>query len=173
VADPREKELPGLTPWCNYGLEPGLRITEAAAQSWERAKTYWAAFQARLRGSRPGAELGITRQMWLVPLLASLATKTWTIASNRRNTVGEASHLAPCNLGRKRRAAAARGCKPAPGQDRPHRRGHEGEPARLLQSYLNETDHLWGIVSNGRQLRILRDNASLTRPAYLEFDLEE
>ena len=31
--------------------------------------------------------------------------------------------------------------------------------------------HLWGIVSNGRVLRLLRDNASLTRQAYVEFDL--
>ncbi|MEJ5222425.1 MAG: DNA methyltransferase, partial [Tepidiforma sp.] len=50
--------------------------------------------------------------------------------------------------------------------------GAKASPHGFLQSYLNETDHLWGIVSNGRQLRILRDNASLTRPAYLEFDLE-
>ena len=28
-------------------------------------------------------------------------------------------------------------------------------------------------MSNGLRLRVLRDNASLTRPAYLEFDLEE
>ena len=41
-----------------------------------------------------------------------------------------------------------------------------------MQSYLNDTDHIWGIISNGKQLRVLRDNASLTRPAYLEFDLE-
>ncbi len=31
---------------------------------------------------------------------------------------------------------------------------------------------LWGFVSNGLQLRILRDNVSLTRQAYVEFDLE-
>src|SRR5262249_19776690 len=32
--------------------------------------------------------------------------------------------------------------------------------------------HLWGFVSNGLRLRILRDNVSLTRQAYVEFDLE-
>src|SRR5690606_31181614 len=34
-------------------------------------------------------------------------------------------------------------------------------------------EYQWGIVSNGRRLRLLRDNASLTRSAYVEFDLEE
>jgi hypothetical protein len=32
--------------------------------------------------------------------------------------------------------------------------------------------YLWGIVSNGLRLRLLRDNISLTRQAYIEFDLE-
>src|SRR5699024_144109 len=46
-------------------------------------------------------------------------------------------------------------------------------PHGLLQEFLNRTsDRLWGIVSNGRTLRLLRDNASLTRQAYVEFDLE-
>jgi hypothetical protein len=43
----------------------------------------------------------------------------------------------------------------------------------LVQEFLNRTeDHLWAFVSNGRQLRILRDNVALSRQAYIEFDLE-
>lgn len=43
-----------------------------------------------------------------------------------------------------------------------------------MQELLNaSTDHLWGIVSNGRQLRLLRDAASLTRPCFLEVDLAD
>ena len=46
-------------------------------------------------------------------------------------------------------------------------------PHSLLQELLNRSDqHLWGIVSNGLCLRLLRDNISLTRQAYVEFDLE-
>src|SRR5439155_3186724 len=46
-------------------------------------------------------------------------------------------------------------------------------PHSLVQELLNRSDaHLWGLVSNGLRLRILRDNASLTRQAYVEFDLE-
>lgn len=42
-----------------------------------------------------------------------------------------------------------------------------------MQELLNRSDtHLWGFVSNGLRLRILRDNVSLTRQAYVEFDLE-
>ena len=45
-------------------------------------------------------------------------------------------------------------------------------PHGLVQEFLNRSDrHLWAIVSNGRLLRLLRDNASLTRTAFVEFDL--
>jgi Eco57I restriction-modification methylase/N-6 DNA methylase len=44
--------------------------------------------------------------------------------------------------------------------------------AFALQDYLNDSDHaLWGLVTNGAVLRLMRDNASLTRPAYIEADL--
>src|SRR5690606_32131851 len=41
----------------------------------------------------------------------------------------------------------------------------------LLQDYLNRSEHLWGIVSNGKLLRLVRQNPKITRPAYVEFDL--
>ena len=46
-------------------------------------------------------------------------------------------------------------------------------PHALVQEYLNRADAaLWGLVANGRTLRLLRDSTSLTRQAYVEFDLE-
>lgn len=47
-------------------------------------------------------------------------------------------------------------------------------PAFALQDYLNDNDDaLWGLVTNGTVLRLMRDNASLTRPAYVEADLAQ
>jgi hypothetical protein len=46
-------------------------------------------------------------------------------------------------------------------------------PAQLLQEFLNASpDHTWGLVTNGRKIRLLRDSATLTRPSFLEADLE-
>jgi hypothetical protein len=43
----------------------------------------------------------------------------------------------------------------------------------MVQEFLNRSEQdLWAFVSNGLKLLILRDNASLTRQAYVEFDLE-
>jgi hypothetical protein len=69
-------------------------------------------------------------------------------------------HLVGCGV---KIDARTRGVKGAAGQS----------PHSLLQELLNRSsDRLWGVVSNGLVLRLLRNNVSLTRQAYLEFDLE-
>ena len=46
--------------------------------------------------------------------------------------------------------------------------------AFALQDYLNAHDEaLWGLATNGTMLRLMRDNASLTRPAYVEANLAQ
>lgn len=44
----------------------------------------------------------------------------------------------------------------------------------LMQELLNASpDHLWGMACNGKNLRLLRDAATLTRPSFLEIDLAD
>lgn len=46
--------------------------------------------------------------------------------------------------------------------------------ATALQDYLNAEDQaLWGLCTNGLSIRLLRDNNSLTRAAFLDFDLQQ
>lgn len=45
-------------------------------------------------------------------------------------------------------------------------------PHTLVQEYLNHTEHLWGLVTNGPVLRLLRDCTFVRRQAYVEFDLQ-
>ena len=45
---------------------------------------------------------------------------------------------------------------------------------RFTQEFLNlRDDFLWAIVTNGRTIRLMRDNPSMTRPSYLTFDVEQ
>jgi hypothetical protein len=65
---------------------------------------------------------------------------------------------------------------PADDLDRPSTHlttdGRKRSAASALQDWLNaEAGTLWGLCSNGARLRLTRDNASLTRPAYIEADL--
>jgi hypothetical protein len=46
-------------------------------------------------------------------------------------------------------------------------------PHAMVQELLNRDDtYLWGILTNGRLLRLLRDSTTLTGQAFVEFDLE-
>ncbi|MDF5727253.1 MAG: N-6 DNA methylase [Rhizonema sp. PD38] len=42
-----------------------------------------------------------------------------------------------------------------------------------MQEYLNKTEHLWAITTNGYRWRLLRDSSLMTRLTYIEFDLEQ
>src|SRR5262249_22829303 len=50
--------------------------------------------------------------------------------------------------------------------------GRRRSAASALQDWLNAGESaLWGLCANGIRLRLMRDNASLTRPAHIEVDL--
>ncbi len=44
-------------------------------------------------------------------------------------------------------------------------------PHATVQEYLNVTEHLYGIATNGHLLRLMRDSGRLVKLIYLEFDL--
>lgn len=45
-------------------------------------------------------------------------------------------------------------------------------PHATVQEYLNVTEHLYGIATNGLSLRLIRDSGRLVKLTYLEFDLK-
>lgn len=161
--------LDGLTP-DSYHL-PGQRLNEAISQTWNRLQGAWASFKAA-RERLPEGDLGtsITRDRWLLPLFAALDYgrletahaveidgKSYSISHCWRNVP---IHLLGCNVSLDHRTPRVAGAARA-------------TPHGLLQVYLNRSkDTLWGFLSNGLRLRILRDNVSLTRQAYVDFDLE-
>ena len=52
--------------------------------------------------------------------------------------------------------------------------GRRRSAASALQDWLNHADDaLWGFCTNGDRIRLMRDNASLTRPAFVEIDLRQ
>jgi hypothetical protein len=165
-----DKSLGGLEE-SSYHLAPGEKIGEATNRAWNRLQAAWANFQAgreKLVGSDTGTSL--TRERWLLPLFQLLDYGRLQVA--KAEEIGEKSyaishawqqtpiHLVGCNVDLDHRIQTAAG-------------GMRSSPHSLLQELLNRSDqHLWGIVSNGLRLRLLRDNISLTRQAYVEFDLE-
>ena len=131
----------------------------------------WQTFQAALaKLPESDAATSVTRERWLLPLFRELdygrlATvpaieingKSYPISHGWQKTP---IHLVGWRIEMDRRTAGVAGAA-------------RTSPHSLVQELLNQSDdHLWGFVSNGQRLRILRDNISLTRQAYVEFDLE-
>src|SRR4029450_10724705 len=113
----------------------------------------------------------ITRERWLLVLLQELGygrvqTATAVEIDGRSYPISHAWGNVPIRLvGCKIRLdTRSRGVAGAAAQS----------PHGTLQELLNRSEErLWGIVSNGLELRLLRDNSSLTRQAFVSFDLEQ
>ena len=165
-----DKQLGGLRPEA-YHLSEGERINEAITRSWNRLYTIWKHFsEASVR--LPDSDLGtsLARERWLLPLFQELGYgrlqtaravevkgKSFAISHGWGHTpIHLVSFRVDLDIKQARVAGAAR-----------------SSPHSLVQELLNTSEaHLWGLVSNGLKLRILRDNASLVRQAYVEFDLQ-
>ena len=168
-----DQALPGMKP-ANFDLAPSERTRDAVTRSWNRLVGLWSSFR-RSEQTLPDSDdraTRLTRERWLVPLLSELGFvgldavqsltpdedgKAYAISHEWRSRVPV--HLMGWRTPIDRRTPGLPGAAKA-------------SPHGLLQEFLNRSDsHLWGIVSNGKVLRLLRDNASLTRQAYTEFDL--
>ena len=158
---------------ADYGLSKSLAVKEELARYWRIASDLHGRYAER----RPRQDLRATQvgvEDWLVPFLRSvLGYDDLTAADSvvREDRVFSLTHRA-CG-----------GAVPLLlvthefDLDRADPRfGHDGRrqaPHGMMQEYLNaEDDALWGMVSNGSKLRILRDNPSLTRPSCIEADLD-
>ena len=164
-----DHDLGGLTPE-SYHLS-GEKLNEAINRSWNRLLGAWAAFSIaaeKLPEGDPGTS--VTREKWLLPLFDEL--DYGRLQTTRAIEIEEKSyaishawdnipiHLVGCGARLDTRTSGVVGAAKA-------------SPHSLMQELLNRSpERLWGFVSNGLRLRVLRDNASLTRQAYLEFDLE-
>ncbi|MHB2018085.1 MAG: Eco57I restriction-modification methylase domain-containing protein, partial [Candidatus Xenobia bacterium] len=164
------RKLDGLGE-ADYHVTPGQKLNEAISDSWNRMLGAWTAFRsAASKLPESDAATSVTRERWLLPLFSELGYgrlqpaksielegKTYPI-SHLWGTVP--IHLVGCGVSLDKRSPGVTGASRTP-------------PHSMVQELLNRAEgHLWAFVSNGLRLRILRDTVSLTRQAYVEFDLE-
>ncbi len=156
----------------DFQLDEKDKLADEIAAAWAIAKANWAAFQQSLdRLPADDVATSVTRNKWAIPLLmclgyAPILTNAETIdnqsyAISHRVEEGEAKpplHIVGCRVGLEKR--------PPSGTPRISAHG-------LMQEYLNRTEHLWGVVTNGYQWRLLRDSNLITRLTYVEFDLQQ
>lgn len=164
-----DPELPGSGP-ASYGLGRGVRLEDAASRKWNALRAAYTSLQEELKELGDQVDPTKATRVWLLTLLEELGYG---------------------------RLAARRGGITVPGHRDPYKVSHQWQdhvpvhllgwktpldrwsggstrvPQSMMQELLNASpDHLWGILSNGRVLRLLRDSTALVGSAYVEFDLE-
>jgi hypothetical protein len=185
LATAAELRMPGQSS-ADYQLPPGTAVNTAVARAWDTllaAHREWHKALEKLPAGDPAVKT--TREKWLLPLLYELGwgrvdavhagldvepgigdtaprhfpiSHRWSYPDAANPTAWVPLHLvgAGITLDTKTPGAAARA------------------PQSMLQDYLNrENRALWAVLSNGRQLRLLRDASALTRQSYVEFDLDD
>ncbi len=175
LADPKGSEQTE----AQYRIAKGLKLRDEIARDFKIALTLWQDFQA-LRKRQDVQTHEVTVREWLLPLLRDVlhfhdAARCPAIQhAGHQYAIGHAGTggrvpLVFAGFDQTLDSAAERFGETNPDTGKTRRRS----PFMLAQEALNASDAaLWAIVSNGLTLRILRDNASLTRPAYIEVDLE-
>jgi len=157
----------------DFGFDSSVKVKDEIARAWADVQDYWRIFQRKvetLKADSPATTE--TRNLWIVPLLGLLGYqleyqargvelngKNYPISHRVTNRGQTALHIV--------------GYRESAGLDRkPERTTVRMSAHALVQEYLNLCDHVYGLVTNGRLLRLLRDSSRLVKLTYLEFDLD-
>jgi hypothetical protein len=176
LPDQLEKAALGSAQWqteADYGTPKGLKLKDEYSRAFQIACAQWKHFAAQLE--RTDVDAAALTQTFVQELLRD--GFGYPIQSCPGITLDERHY--PVSL-----LAGSVPVVVAPHtlalRDSDTRFAIEGSGARkksvfmLAQELVNASpDHLWAIASNGKQLRLLRDAATLTRPSFLEIDLAD
>lgn len=158
----------------DYQIPKGLKLQDEYSRSFQIARAQWKAFSAQLERKDLDAQ-AVTQQFVLELLRDALGYRELEVQAEGI-TLEERHYpipllafgrvpvvIAPHTLG----LDDAAECFAIVGGG-----SRKKSAFQLTQEFLNASEGcLWGMVSNGRQLRLLRDAATLTRPSFLEFEL--
>lgn len=154
----------------DFNFDSKSKVKDEIAKAWADAQELWRVFNhQREKITENSTGTSETRKYWIVPLLGLLGYdaelskaeivhgKSYAISHRVSNIDGFPIHIMGFNdsLDKKRSDS-----------------GPRMSPHALVQEYVNLTEHLYAFVTNGLQLRLLRDSSRLIKLSFLEFDLE-
>lgn len=162
---------------ADYGIEKGLQIRDEIGRYWRIAEPKWRDFAAA-RAS--GADTKAAAVTFITELLAKVfgfdsLTNVGTLSIGERAYPlgwsaldGKVPVVIASPLPSGEKDSALDKLAVEYGEETRRR-----TPFGLCQEFLNASEGaMWGVASDGLMLRVLRDNVSLTRPAWLEADLQ-
>lgn len=171
LADIKEEKTPGQR-GIDFSGDKDQKLLDLVSAAWGDAQERWLIFQRQV-GRLSEEDAGTTpTRAWVSDFLSYLGFDLVRLQhmieqdgrkyhiSHRAGTDLNAPpvHIVGCRQSIDRRAESG----PSP-----------MAPHSMIQDFLNHSEELWGIVTNGMLFRLLRDSHLMKRQAYIEFDLEE
>jgi hypothetical protein len=148
------------------------KLKDEISLAWQEAKGQWTIYKSKLTRLKDG-ETGTTetRNFWISPILTNLG---YNLTFDRK---GEELNGKSFPIGYRDSSLdnfpVYVGGYHESLDKRPENKQLRVSPHAMVQEYLNYSEHLYGMVTNGRQLRLLRDASRITRLSYVEFNLEK
>ncbi|WP_434593119.1 Eco57I restriction-modification methylase domain-containing protein [Streptomyces sp. A5-4] len=170
------KDVPGSGPADYHVIGPRRSVRDEAERHWDYLKGVWRELREKLPVSAeaelPADPTGLAVDQWLEPLFNELGFgRLTTVATGAYRADSDPERVFPISH-HWQHVPAHMAAWNALLDKRPGGAGTV-PPHSLLQECLNRREaHLWGILTNGRQLRLLRDSNALATASYVEFDLE-
>jgi hypothetical protein len=164
-------DIEGQRP-VDFGLKLNTNLLDEIASVFADARKYWSVFTEK-RQKWEEDEIGTseTRDLWMIPFFRLLG---YNLEYNRKayiiddlsfaisHRAGSEENAPPVHI-----VGAGQNLGQVAASGRPRL-----SPHALVQEYLNRSDNVWGIVTNGLTIRLLRDSTYIRRQSYLEFDLQ-
>ncbi|GAB3732701.1 Eco57I restriction-modification methylase domain-containing protein [Nocardiopsis nanhaiensis] len=169
------KDVPGSKP-ADYGVVGSRSVSDDAERHWEFLRSVWKELRRQLPadsdGTPAGDPTGLALSQWVLPLFDELGFgRLGEVGSGGITADDDPEKVFPLS----HRWQHVPIHVSVWGTELDRRPGGAGTvpPQSLVQEALNRTaDHLWAVVTNGRQVRLLRDSSALATASYVEFDLE-
>ena len=154
----------------DFGFDSNIKVKDEIVRAWADAQDLWRIFKRHRESiSQNATGTAETRRYWILPLLGLLGYeielskaeivngKTYAISHRAKHLDSLPIHIMGFNdsLDKKREDS-----------------GPRMSPHALVQEYVNLTEHLYAIVTNGIYLRCLRNSSRLIKLSFIEFDLE-
>jgi len=163
----------------DFGFDPGTNLRSEVEYAWSRIKLDWKHYNERSQKLPPSDPYGTTlSRKWMESFLSALGfelsrQKTalegdnhhhYAISHTAENLDGLPVHIVGFNEPNHPEKNTL-DVKTSGGTTR-------FSPHGTMQEYLNVTEHLYGIATNGLYLRLIRDSGRLVKLTYVEFDLK-
>lgn len=163
----------------DFGFEPGSNIRSEIEYAWSRIKLDWKYFCDRLQNLPASDPYGTTlSRKWMEQFLNSIGFELSRQRTSLQGDNGQTyliSHIAE-NTGQLPIHIVGFIEPNHPDKNTLDIKTSGGttrfSPHGTMQEYLNVTEHLYGIATNGLYLRLIRDSGLLIKLTYVEFDLK-